>query len=300
MNYAKLFFLPVICASLCISAESIRFLQSAEINKKIVGIEKQIIRDKRIMLGLKALSHVQEIYLFWSFFSPLFADNTSIKLQQVCVECKVRPKAPIEEVPFTKALWLGLTNFGNNTKNLFITPQGWLTMGGWAAYYGSCLASLYVTFRMPDDFVHPDTLRWYVQAHVPYEATIQLMKDAIINLQDQSLETAQIDYNRQVLRDSVDRLARDGESICAYMVYKIKQLDEYETPVAERAAHNFFKYYNAWLTNVSAQCGLDSPDYDEINKLVIAHEMAVTAQLKHFYAIAGETKAERRMVMQKE
>jgi hypothetical protein len=50
MHYVKLFFVPIMCVSLCISAE-VRLLRQAEINKKIAGIEKQIIRDSRLSLG---------------------------------------------------------------------------------------------------------------------------------------------------------------------------------------------------------------------------------------------------------
>jgi|GEM_PF-1574315 hypothetical protein len=298
--YAGKVCLLVLCVSLSLSAESVRLLNRAEINKKMVSIEKKIVRDTRIMFGLKALAHAQEIYIFWSLVAPLFTDNTSAQFLPLCIECKARPKAPIEEIPFVKALWSGLTTFGNNTKNLFTTRQGWWTIGGWGAYYGTCLAALYVTLRMPDSFIHPDTLRWYVQTYAPYEATMHVMKDAIINLQDQSLDAIQISYNKQLLHDSLDRLARYGESICAYMAYKFKQLDEYEQPIAQRAARNLFTYNNAWLKTVSAQCELDNPDYDAMNKLIVGYELAMAAQLKHFYAIEGETKAERRVVMQKE
>lgn len=301
MNYAKLFSVAIMCGSLSLSADSVRLLQQTEINKKVVAIEKIITRDSRIVLALKALGHAQEIYILWSLMSPLFTDNTAAKeLQLLCIECKERPKAAIEKISFTKALWSGLTNFGTNTKNLFTTPQGWLTMGGWGAYYGSCLAALYVTLRIPDDCVHPDTLRWYLSAYVPYEVTTQVMKDAIINLQDQSLEAEQVKYNRQLLHSSINRLARYGESICAYMVYKTKQLDEYEQQVATAAAHHCFKYYNNWLMAISAQCSSNNPDYNQINQLITSYEMAMAAELKHFAAIEGETKAERRAVLQKE
>src|SRR5438445_4267228 len=124
MNYAKLLLLPIALASLCISADSVQLLQQAEINKKVVAIEKIITRDSRIVLGLKALGHAQEIYILWSLMAPLFTDNTAAQqLQLLCVECKERPKAPIEKIPFTKALWPGLTTFATNTKNLLTTPQ---------------------------------------------------------------------------------------------------------------------------------------------------------------------------------
>jgi hypothetical protein len=193
-----------------------------------------------------------------------------------------------------------LSNFGHTTKNLFTTPQGWWTLGQCGLYYGSCLAALYVTLRMPDDFVHPDTLRWYVHTHTPYEATTQLMKEAIIHLRDKAPEQIKIDYHKQLLKDSFDRLVRYGEGICAYMTYKTKQLDEHERLVAERAARYFFVYYNAWLANVAAQYALDVPDYDALEKLITTYETEMGSQLCHFYAIEGETKRDKRAVRKRE
>src|SRR5204862_1097101 len=55
-------FLIVMCGSLSLSAESVRLLQQAEINKKITGIEKKIVRDNRIKIGLQAVAQAQSIY----------------------------------------------------------------------------------------------------------------------------------------------------------------------------------------------------------------------------------------------
>jgi hypothetical protein len=233
--------------------------------------------------------------------APLFVPRVDAQpLKPLCEVCKELAKSPAEKIPFTTTMWSGLNDFGHNTKDLFTTPQGWLTIGGWGFYYGSCLAAVYVALHMPDHFIHPDTLRWYCHTYAPYESTTQLMKETIVTLQDQSLDAAAMRNNKQTLTDSLDRLVRYGESICAYMAYKTKQLDEYESPVAERAARGLFKFYNAWLMTISAQCNRDNPDYDEINRLITAYEMVMATQLKHFYAIEGETEAEKRAMKRRE
>lgn len=283
MHYNKFLLVFFVIMPVSIFSESIRLLERQEINKKAVVIEKKLAREKYFVLGLTTLGHIHNIYIFLSFFMP------SKSLDNMCAACKNKEVELVKNVPFGVAMRSGLINVVQNVKNLFVTPQGWGTIGYNILYCGGFLTASFITARVADNLIHPDTLHWYITTHVPYELTIQLMKEVIVNLQAQKLTGEDVVYNVQILKDSLNRLAGYGESICAYMTYKSHCLEDGEQQVAEKAICYFFHYYNAWLIDVFAQCGLKSPHYDQINASIASYEINVAAQLRHFYAIEGET-----------
>ena len=293
MNYAHVLLLPIIFTALTVSAEPVRLLQQVDVNKKIVEIEKRVIRDKRAVLAVNLLEQFSNITLFVSYMTPLFSDPLP-SVASSCEACKEKAKAPVEEDTSTKGFLSGLTSFGHNTKNLLTSSQYWKTIG---LFCLSQSISNFIVSRIADDIVHPDTLRWYVSAHAPYKATTSIMREVIIQLHEESLEVPHKAHNKQILHDSLNRLARYGESMCAYMTYKTKQLEEYEKPVAHRATCYLFKYCNDWLAEISVLCESNEPDYDQIKQLITTYEAEIAAQLRHFYAIEGETKIEKRAMM---
>jgi len=292
MHYIKLLFVFFVMVPLSVFGENIRLLDRQEINKKAVIIEKKLARERYCVLGLTMLGHIYNIYIFLSFVMP------SKPLGNMCEACKELANASVEQTSSPLSIGSGLINVGHNVKNLFTTSQGWGTIGRYVLYSGGFLSASLITARVADNLIHPDTLRWYIAAHVPYESTIQLMKEVIVNVQTQELTRKDVDYNVQMLKDSLNRLARYGESICAYMTYKLPCLEDDEKQVAKRVIDCFFKYHNDWIINVFTQCGLENPDYDQINMCVASYEADVATQLRYFYAIEGETEVDRRAIVE--
>jgi hypothetical protein len=283
MYYSNLLCVFFVMTPVSIFSENVRLLDRQEINKKAVVIEKKLARERYFVLGLTTLGHIHNIYIFLSFLMP------SKPLKNMCEACKIKEVELVKNVPFGVAMRSGLINAAQNVKNLFVTPQGWGTIGQYILYYGGFLSASFFTARVADNLIHPDTLHWYIAKHVPYESTVQLMKEVIVSLRVQKMTDEGVAYNVQILKDSLNRLAGYGESICAYMTYKSHYLEDDEKQVANRAIGYFFSYYNAWLIDVFVQCSLKSPYYDQINASIASYEINVAAQLRHFYAIEGET-----------
>ncbi len=259
---------------LSVSAENIRLLERQEIDKKAIKIEKKLIRDKFFLSVLTVGGYIQSIYVFISLLTQYFADNSSTQsIHDTCPNCvkKVAEVViPVTEIPM-KQKWAGI-------------------IGQFIVYHGSMLGVSFILSRVADSLIHPDTLRWYIHAYVPYVSTIEDMKRVIFNLQDQFLDKKTIIYKRELLKGSLIRLARYGELICAYMAYKIKHLDAAEQEIALKTSAYLFDYYNDWLIDMNVLCEVDSLDYNRMNALIKLYEITITSQLRHFYAIEGETK----------
>src|SRR6185436_15448797 len=89
MNFRQLLLCSMLFFTLPLAAENIRLLQQSAINKKIKEIKKQIIHDERILIGVKTLSHVQNIYIFYSLISPwIYGNKPEQPSGPLCDACK--------------------------------------------------------------------------------------------------------------------------------------------------------------------------------------------------------------------
>jgi len=295
MKYSKLLSLSLGLASFCMSANQLPLLKKDAIAKKAVAIQAHIARDRYIVYGITALSIAHELYQWAPLITRYLLNVPQAPLTTVATETLQKEKAPM-----IQACKAAVTSLCHNTAQgfkegfsfLFYTKDGWVSI----ANAGMSIGGYLMISKIGDTFIHPDTLHWYVHTYAPYELTIQLMKEASIKLQDPSISVSQKVYNIQLLEDSVGRLVRHGESICAYMAYKAQRLDDEEKAIAKRAVRCMIKTQNDWLQSISVQLSADSKNYEVLDKLLLGYESAIASQLNHFSVVEGETRAERRAV----
>jgi hypothetical protein len=269
MNYSKILS-SIILISTCISAHESLLIEKTVIAQKVVTIETRMARERYVVHSLTALSIAQSIYPWIVLYkgSPGSAEQ---------------PKR-VSFIEASKAAF----------NNLFYTQEGWVSM----VNAGISLGGSMVISKVCDKFIHPDTLRWYVHSHAPYAVTIQMMKDQLVLLQNESCGAQQIADSKKFLHLLYDRLVHQGESMCAYMAYKVQRLDDEEKALAKRAANSMFVAQNNWLQRISDQLLSDTINYHIIDALLVAYEADVAYQLNHFSVIEGETLHDQHVVKQ--
>ena len=269
MNYSKI--LPsIFLVSACISAHEPLLIEKTAIAQKVVAIETRMSRERYIVHSLTALSIAQSIYPWIVLYkgSPGEAEQ---------------PK----QVSFIEAFKAGFSN-------LFYTQEGWISM----VNAGISLGGSMIISKVCDKFIHPDTSRWYVHVYAPYTTTIEMIKERLLVLQDESLEQEKLMDNKKFLHLLYNRLVHQGESMCAYMAYKLQYLDDEEKDLAKRAAHSMFIAQNNWLQRISDQLFFEDINYHIIDALLVAYQADIAYQLNHFSVIEGETLHDRHVVKQ--
>lgn len=273
MNYSKLLLLPLIFISSCTCAYEVRLLNQKKISQQAAVIEAKVTRDRYIVYGLTALSIAQQIYPLIALFNK-GGENAHANQDE-----------KLSMVQSIKAAF----------SHLLYTKEGWVSM----VQAGVSLGGSIVISNVCNKFVHPDTLRWYVHSYAPYTVTIAMIKEQLVMLQDESCDTHQATDSKRFLHLLYDRLVRQGEAMCAYMVYKNKRLDDEEKEIAQRAARTLLIVQNHYLHDISAQLNADDIDYQGLDKMLCMYEEAIDTQLNHFSIIEGETLEDRHVVRQR-
>ena len=258
MNYLKLLLLPLAFVSSCILAHELTYLRQAEVNKKAVAIETQMTRERYVVYSLTSLSIAQNIYPWIALYKSSFSAEV------------VEPKK-MSMIDAIKA----------SCSYLFYTQEGWVSM----AQAGFSLGGAMIISKVCDKFVHPDTLRWYVHAYAPYTTTIEMIKERLLALQDDALEQERLIDHQQHLHLLYDRLVSQGESICAYMMYKTKRLDDEEKAIAKRSVRSMFSVQNSWLQRIAVQVESDNFDCQKLERLLSAYHADIQFQLNNFSVI---------------
>ncbi len=269
MNYAKILS-SILLVSAYISAHEPLLIKKTAIAQKVVAIETRMARERYVVHSLTALSIAQAIYPWIVLYK-----GSPGQVEQ--------PK----RVSFIEACKAGFSN-------LFYTQEGWVSMMN----AGVSLGGSMIISKVCDKFIHPDTLRWYVHSHASYAVTIQMMKDQLVLLHNDSCDAQQIADSKKFLHLLYDRLVHQGESMCAYMAYKLQRLDDEEKALAKRAANSMFIAQNNWLQRISDQLRSDTINYHIIDALLIAYEADIAYQLNHFSIIEGETLHDQHVVKQ--
>ncbi len=290
MNYAKLLLSLSILISPCVNADYIyyvRLLDQKKIDQHAISIEKKVTRDYYIRLALVGIVAARVTYGFVTWFNT---PHNKVTENLIPVE---KPKESIEIPKITwgewahnkKVAWVDWGKFVVSKEN--IQKQA-IDLGKFACMSGFQTGMGFVMEGVYGKLNYPNTLRWYICSHVPYTATVKVIKDM--------LAADQTHYNTLLLQEACNRLVLDGEKICGYMTYKTKQLDIEEQQIAERTTRHFFNYYNEFLKRLSDQLACDVVDYSAIDTMLISFETDVKRQLKLFFYIEGETDEERAMI----
>ena len=247
------------------------------VQKKAVEIETKLTQHRYLVYCLTALGVAHELYKW----APMIRDFYAIRSAGSDAEQKEK-----------LSMW---QSFKAGCRYLFYTQDGWVSI----AHSGLSIGGFVMISKACEEFVHPDTLRWYINTYAPYHVTIKMMKERIADLQDQSLAQEYRKVSEQIVHLSYDRLVRQAELACAYMTYKIKHLDDEEKAIAEKAKTLMIQCQNDWLTRISTQLNAVDHDYSALDTLLDSYEEAIRLQMNHFAAIEGETPRDRAAVKRK-
>jgi hypothetical protein len=258
--------------SLCNSALAVPCLQKSEIDKQAVRIEAKITRERRIVYCLTTLGIVHELYQWVPLLSGFFG--------QPSVEAPKKEDSSMFQA------------FKNGLRSLFYTKEGWVSM----AQCGLSVGGFVIISKVSEQFIHPDTLYWYIGAYAPYMRTIKIMQERLSLLQEGSFEQGNITTHKEFLRVLYDRLVHQSELICGYMVYKVKHLDNEEKAIGQRAVKTMINSQNDWLKRISLLLDADKQNYEKIQKRLAAYGVDITSQLNHFSVVEGETVYDRSVV----
>lgn len=272
MKYPRLF-LFLATLTLVNSSFSSIILDQVTIDKKALEIERKLKQDRYMMYALTTIAVAHEIYQW----VPLFKELMSLK--------PVAGKTKEDKLGFFASIKAG-------AQYLFCTKEGWASL----IQSGFSIGGFVVISQMGEKFIHPDTLRWYITAHVPYYLTIKLILEQLHILQDPAIDPEQRKIGNEMLHMLYNRLVNQAECMCAYMTYKINQFDAAEKIVGERAKNALFASHTNWLNRIEEQLNATEYDFKELENLVVKYEEAVAAQVNHFALVEGETQRERSAV----
>lgn len=272
MKSPKLFFFAATLIFVNTAFSSV-ILDQTTIDKKSLEIEKKLKQDRYMMYALTTIAVAHEIYQW----VPLFKELMSLK--------PATASAKEDKLGFFASIKAG-------AQYLFCTKEGWASL----IQSGFSIGGFVVISQMGEKFIHPDTLRWYINAHAPYQLTIKLMQEQLHILQDPAIDPEQRTVSNEMLQMLYNRLVSQAELMCAYMSYKIKQFDTAEKIVGERAKDALFASHNNWLNRIAEQLNAIECDFKELELLINEYQKVVAAQVNHFALVEGETQRERSAV----
>lgn len=260
------------------SNAQVRRLDAARIDEKSHAIKKMIERHNSIVGGLTALATMQQLL----FFMPMFIAGFNKVFDRPTCLCGSESSVVPVHVPFFSAMATGF-------KDTFCTADGWQNL---LKFCAGEAATHFILQKIDTEFRHPDTLRWYVYAHVPYVRVIKTIKNLTIKLQEDDLDVQERKHYYFMLYGCCDRLSGYGEDMCAYMVYKSSDLEGRTALMAERMARYIMNYQNEFLGSIDAELERDVPDYHVIRNLITGYEAEMRSHRDMFAVIEGELQRE--------
>ncbi len=287
MKYVHIFLSSLILSSSCLPAYAISPLNQKKIDQHAAAIEKKVTRDYYLRAALVGIVAARVAYGFVTWMNT---PHQQIAENLIPVP---KPDASIEVPKITWSEWADKKKVAWVTWGKYVVSKENVTnkaidLGKFACNSGFQMGMGFVMEGVYGKLNYPNTLRWYICSHVPYTATLKVVREMLTS--DQS------DYNKQLLQEACNRLVLDGEKICGYMTYKTKQLDIEEQQIAERTTRHFVTYYNEFLQRLSDQLVSDVVDYNIIDTMLTSFETDVKRQLKLFFYLEGETDEERAMI----
>ena len=256
----------------------IQLLDQDSIDKKAVAIETMITRERYMLAAFTLMGVAQNIV----YLLPLYHWFTG-KSQSVAADL-------VDAKPSPQFSWSEkFSNFGNATKNLLFTQEGWFSIANTGFYLGGQMSILFIMNKIAHDLQHPDTITWYVSAKIPYKRTINVMRDSIQRVR-RSPSPEQLDFDKLSLKNMSIQLAGYGESICAYMQYKSSSsaLSSTQRHMAQASSRYLFNYHNQWLKEVGALLESEASSYYKVEQLITSYELELAHQIKLFSSVESE------------
>ena len=254
-------------------------------------IRTMISRHRYMVTGLGIMGAVSEI----SFLMPFFTGNPAPEsAKPVSVNAPSDTTWSQAIMGFPAAMWDGVKTTGSNALWLFTTPDGLKRFTLAALGIGSQIGAMHIMSKLAERIQHPDTLRWYLYAHVPYDSAFDVMKAALKKLEDPALSHEQMRYNMIFLELAAKRLTHYVEDVGAYMMYKSRELEKAQRLMVKFVIDDVVESHNAWLQKMYEQFSAPVPQDAILRHLVNAYEADLVAKFNHFSMIEGESREQKR------
>ncbi len=279
------FLVNLLCLSAYTFAAADVYIKEKVLAQKALNIKKMMNRHYAAKVGLTALFCVHQLtYLLPALkdcADYFFGDENTIKTQPA-IQQQIPPKVEI-------GFFAGIIK---DTQELFGTTQGWKRIGSAGFNFTGMIGSIIVSQKIAELISHPDTLRWYIHAHVPYAQTL-----ALIETLSQKLDSAD-EYSpekrafyKSSLYLSCKQLVFYGQDVCAYMTYKGQDMPGAQKMHAERACRYLLNYQNEVFNELFTELAKENPEYGRVEALMQQYRSELKQQRVVFASIEGETQA---------
>lgn len=246
-------------------------LKPSLIEKKALAIEAKISRDRRIMYGVAALSIAHEFYQWAPLLKSFFVKDVG-----------AQELMPQEKKSMIAAFKAGLRYY-------FYTENGWSSLIQSGISLGGFMLVSVFCEKLCEEYVHSDTLHWYIKAHVPYRATIKMMQELLLELQDIPLQDDELTMEYiQRLQMLYKRLIVHSIALCGYMKYKSQLFDDKARVTGLQALDFMIAAQNRGLQKISEQLASANGDYSSLMRAITSLEDDNLFYIKHFALLEKE------------
>ena len=301
MNFRLSFFvLPFLFATnACASSQPvaavlpIATVKEAKIAHRANEIRQMIKRHRIIQASMIVGSGAMQLMQLYQIGQIVFGKG------EVAVESKPeieeKAESPVVKnaggilVSSLKSLGSGVGQLGSGVKNLFFSKKGWFVLFRLFASTGTMI----ITQKLVDWYMHPDTLHWFVYAHVPYKRTVRLMNGFIEKLEDGQLLDTQKKFYHESFINAANQLVEYVEKICGYIAYKSDSLPGIQRTTGYSIGRYLFNCTNSWSREITELLNKEDVNYRAIKTSTIGFTAEIKQQLEHFASIESESKEDR-------
>ncbi len=246
-------------------------LKPSLIEKKALAIGAKISRDRRIMYGVAALSIAHEFYQWAPLLKSFFVKDAG-----------AQGLMPQEKKSMIAAFKAGLRYY-------FYTENGWSSLIDSGISLGGFMLVSVFCEKLCEEYVHSDTLHWYIKAHVPYRTTIEMMQELLLELQDMPIKDDELAAQHfQRLQMLYERLITHSIALCGYMKYKSQLFDDKAQATAQQALDFMIAAQNRGLQKISEQLVAAGGDYSSLMRAITSLEDDNLFYIKHFALLEKE------------
>jgi hypothetical protein len=263
-------------------------LDEKAIEQKVLLIEKMIARHNYAVAGLTAIGYIQQL----SYWLPAIIEG----IDYISGESSSRGALQQESVVENKEKIGFFSGIAQGTKDLLFTSDGWKRMGSVGLYFTGQIGAFFLFQKISEMVYHPDTLRWYIYAKVPYPKTIAFIKELSKKLSEGIDNPEELQHYQFLMNESCKQLVGYGEDMCAYMTYKSTGLSQHQQMLAERTARYLFNYQNDVFKKIFIELRKEKPLYGYIMAILQSYSDELKYQRKLFSSIEGETQEELKML----
>ncbi len=295
MNFRLSFFSSVFlfATNICASSQPIAAVQPIAIIKEAKIIDRaneirQMIKKHRIiqasMIVGSGAMQLMQLYQMWQL---VFGKREMIAKP----EDKKAVEAPVSQnndsiwASSLRSLEYGVKRLGSGVKNLFFSKDGWFILFG--------LLGGTVVQKLVNRYIHPDTLHWFVYAHVPYKRTVRLMDGFVEKCEDEQLLKTQKKFYHESLINAANQLVEYVEKMCGYIAYKSDSLPGIQRTTGYSIGRYIFNRTNDWSREITKLFNKKDINYQVVKTSITGFVIELKQQLEHFASIESESEEDR-------